>query len=139
MGNPNLSPLTATNFDLSAEYYIGRGGILSIAAFYKSIANPIYSTTVVESGTFAGRDLTDAQVTTAVNADSAKGKGIELHAQIELDVLPSPLHGLTAGGSMPFVDSNAQEIGEATSRVSVSPYVSISLVTVSYTKQKPYI
>src|SRR3546814_9994271 len=67
MGNPNLSPLTATNFDLSAEYYIGRGGILSIAAFYKSIANPIYSTTVVESGTFAGRDLTDAQVTTAVN------------------------------------------------------------------------
>src|SRR3546814_1616611 len=52
MGNPNLSPLTATNFDLSAEYYIGRGGILSIAAFYKSIANPIYSTTVVESGTF---------------------------------------------------------------------------------------
>src|SRR3546814_4726240 len=74
MGNPNLSPLTATNFDLSAEYYIGRGGILSIAAFYKSIANPIYSTTVVESGTFAGRDLTDAQVTTAVNADSARSE-----------------------------------------------------------------
>src|SRR3546814_6452315 len=39
MGNPNISPLTATNFDLSAEYHIGRGGILRIAAFYKSIAN----------------------------------------------------------------------------------------------------
>ncbi|HVI99883.1 MAG TPA: TonB-dependent receptor [Sphingomonas sp.] len=110
MGNPTLSPLTSTNFDLSAEYYIGRGGILSIAAFYKSIANPIYSTTIVESGTFAGRDLTDAQVTTPVNADSAKVKGIELNAQVELDFLPSPLDGLTAGGSMTFVDSEAKGV-----------------------------
>src|SRR3546814_11287849 len=110
MGNPNLSPLTATNFDLSAEYYIGRGGILSIAAFYKSIANPLYSTTVVESGTFAGRDLTYAQVTTAVNAASAKVKGIELTASIELDFLPSPLTDLTEGGSLPFVDSNDQGV-----------------------------
>ncbi len=110
MGNPDLSPLMSTNYDVAAEYYIGRGGVLSIAAFYKSISNPIYSTTVVESGTFGGRNLTDAQVTTPVNADSAKVKGIELNAQIELDFLPSPVDGFTLGGSMTFVDSEAKGV-----------------------------
>ena len=109
-GNPDLAPLTSTNYDLSAEYYVGRGGIISVAAFYKKIRNPIYSTTIVQSGTFAGRDLVDAQVTTPVNADSAIVKGVELNAQMELEFLPSPLDGVAVGGSMTFVDSKAKGI-----------------------------
>ncbi len=110
MGNPNLAPLMSTNYDIAAEYYIGRGGIVSAAAFYKKITNPVYSTTIVQSGTFAGRDLVDAQVTTPLNADSAVVKGIELNAQFELEFLPSPLDGFTIGGSMTFVDSEAKGI-----------------------------
>lgn len=75
MGNPNLKPLTSTNYDLAGEYYIGRKGIVSIAGFYKTIQNPIYSATTEQSGTFAGQALVDAQVTMPVNADSAFVKG----------------------------------------------------------------
>lgn len=109
-GNPNLSPLTSTNYDLAGEYYIGRKGIISIAGFYKTIENPIYSSTTEQSGTFAGQALVDAQVTMPVNADSAFVKGIEINAQTELSFLPSPFNGLSAGGSITFVKSRAKGI-----------------------------
>lgn len=110
MGNPNLLPLKSTNYDIAAEYYLGRSGIISIAGFYKTISNPIYSSTVEQSGTFAGRDLVDAQVTLPVNADSAFVKGIEINAQTELSFLPSPLNGFSVGGSITFVKSRAKGI-----------------------------
>ena len=109
-GNPALRPLTSTNYDLAGEYYIGRKGILSIAGFYKTIENPIYTATVVQSGTFAGQALVDAQVTMPVNADSAFVKGIEINAQTELSFLPAPLDGFSIGGSITFVKSRAKGI-----------------------------
>ena len=109
-GNPDLQPLTSTNYDVAAEYYIGSKGIISIAGFYKTISNPIYSATTVQSGTFAGQALVDAQVTQPVNADSAFVKGLELNAQTELSFLPSPLDGFSIGGSITFVKSRAKGI-----------------------------
>lgn len=109
-GNPNLRPLTSTNYDLAGEFYIGRKGIISVAGFYKTIENPIYSATTVQSGTFAGQALVDAQVTMPVNADSAFVKGIEINAQTELSFLPSPLDGFSVGGSITFVKSRAKGI-----------------------------
>lgn len=110
MGNPNLKPLTSTNYDLAGEYYIGRKGIVSIAGFYKTIQNPIYSATTEQSGTFAGQALVDAQVTMPVNADSAFVKGVEINAQTELSFLPAPLDGFSIGGSITFVKSRAKGI-----------------------------
>lgn len=110
LGNPNLVALTSTNYDVAAEFYLGREGIISIAGFYKSISNPIYSATTVQSGTFAGQALVDAQVTQPVNADSAFVQGIELNAQTELGFLPSPLDGFSVGGSITFVKSRAEGI-----------------------------
>lgn len=109
-GNPGLRPLTSTNYDLAGEFYIGRKGIISVAGFYKTIENPIYSATTVQSGTFAGQDLIDAQVTMPVNADSAFVKGVEINAQTELSFLPSPLDGFSVGGSITFVKSRAKGI-----------------------------
>jgi len=110
LGNPDLLPLTSTNFDASVEYYIGRRGIVSAAVFYKDISNPIYNATTTESGTFAGQALVDAQVTRPVNAESASVRGIEFNAQYELSFLPSPLDGFSVGGSLTFVDSEADGI-----------------------------
>lgn len=65
MGNPNLKPLYSNNFDLSVEYYVGNRGVLSAAAFYKDIKNPIYETTRTgQDGVFGGQTLTDAEVGT---------------------------------------------------------------------------
>lgn len=110
LGNPNLQPLLSTNLDVAVEYYIGRRGILSVAAFYKDISNPIFNATTEESGVFAGQSLVDAQVTRPVNADNAKVSGIEFNAQYELHFLPSPFDGFSVGGSLTFVDSEANGI-----------------------------
>ncbi len=110
MGNPNLEPLTSTNFDAAVEYYIGDRGILSMAVFHKEIENPIYFTTVTESGTYAGQALVGADVTRPVNADSATVTGVELNAQYELSSLPSPFDGFSVGASLTFVSSEAEGI-----------------------------
>lgn len=110
MGNPNLEPLRSTNFDVAFEYYIGEGGIFSVAAFYKEIEDPIYFANVTESGTYAGQALVDAEVTRPVNASSATVQGLEFNAQYEFNFLPSPFDGLSAGASLTFVESEAEGI-----------------------------
>jgi TonB-dependent receptor len=110
MGNPNLRPLYSTNFDAAIEYYIGETGILSMALFRKEIENPIYFATVTEDGTYAGQNLTGAQVTRPVNAAEATVTGVEFNAQYELAFLPSPFDGLSAGASLTIVDSEASGI-----------------------------
>ncbi len=41
-GNPSLKAQTEHAFDASAEYYFGRGGQLSLAAYYKKASNFLY-------------------------------------------------------------------------------------------------
>lgn len=110
MGNPNLEPLRSTNFDVALEYYIGEGSIISVAAFHKEIDDPIYFANVVESGTYAGQALVDAEVTRPVNARSATVTGFEINFQYELGFLPSPLDGFSIGANFAFVDSEASGV-----------------------------
>ena len=111
MGNPDLEPLYSNNFDLSVEYYVGNMGLLSAAVFYKDIKNPIFeSTNGGQDGTFGGMDLTNAEVSSWTNADSAKLKGLELNAQYELSFLPAPFDGLSVGANITFSDSEATGI-----------------------------
>jgi len=48
-GNPNLNPWRAENYDLSAEYYLGKGSMLDIAAYKIDISS------FVAGGTTTGR------------------------------------------------------------------------------------
>ncbi|MEZ5275098.1 MAG: TonB-dependent receptor [Opitutaceae bacterium] len=41
--NPELQPYYSKNFDVSIEYFTDWGGAFSVAAFYKDIADPIFS------------------------------------------------------------------------------------------------
>lgn len=111
MGNPNLDPLMSVNYDLAIEYYVGDRGILSAAAFYKDIDNPIFSSRqTVTGGTFGGLVLPNAFVTKPINADSAKVSGLEFNAQYELSFLPSPFDGFSVGGNLTFVNSEAEGV-----------------------------
>ncbi|MFT4257877.1 MAG: TonB-dependent receptor [Pseudoxanthomonas sp.] len=111
MGNPDLEALKSLNLDLSAEYYVGNRGLLSVAAFHKKIDNPIYLTTEsVQNGTFAGSVLGQAYVTRPINATDATVRGIEFNAQYELSFLPSPFDGLSVGGSLTLVNSKANGV-----------------------------
>jgi len=39
IGNPRLKPFRSTNYDVSAEWYFTKNGLLSLAGFYKKIAS----------------------------------------------------------------------------------------------------
>jgi TonB-dependent receptor len=72
-GNPELRPYEATNFDISADWYLDRVGLLSVAPFYKEIAHYIVeakrSVILGERGVF--------NETRPANGDTARVWGIE--------------------------------------------------------------
>ncbi|MEX0976121.1 MAG: TonB-dependent receptor [Woeseia sp.] len=87
LGNPDLKPSFAWNFDLGVEYYFGGIGVLSANLFYKSINDFIFNENAPE-GTgdpgqfendprFAGLDIGDVE--TFLNGDKAEVYGIELN------------------------------------------------------------
>jgi len=51
LGNPELSPYRAENYDLSWEWYFQEGGLLSVAVFKKDVSN--FPQTVSSSATLA--------------------------------------------------------------------------------------
>lgn len=112
-GNPLLDPLYSTNFDISAEYYVGEGGILSVAVFHKEIENPIFATVfdALAGDTINGVTLTqDSEVESFANADEATVTGVEFNVQYELSFLPAPFNGLSVGANLTLVDSEASGI-----------------------------
>lgn len=79
IGNPNLKPYEADNFDLSLEYYGEGMTYFAVGYFHKSIANAIYPT-YQRNGVFNGISFNDG-VETWINADDSRINGIELNAQ----------------------------------------------------------
>lgn len=82
-GNPQLKPYESLNFDLSLDYYFKSGGIISVAAFFKTIENPIYTYSYVQKDySYGGYTFPTFTVTSMQNGDSARMKGVELSAQV---------------------------------------------------------
>jgi TonB-dependent receptor len=104
IGNINLEPVSAFNFDLFAEYYFTDVGIMSAGFFYKKLDNFIYIESREE--TFLGED--DITVYQSVNGDVANLLGMELALQKNLTFLPSFLSGLGIYANYTYT------IGEAT-------------------------
>jgi TonB-dependent receptor len=131
-GNPDLEPYRATNYDLSFEWYFGRGAVASVALFKKDVSTFTQSQTI--SGlTFAQTGASVAalspsspaylsigtsgdqlvqpiwQLSKTVNGSGASLKGIELALQLPFKVfVDSGLlsnFGILANAT--FIDSKA--------------------------------
>jgi len=87
-GNINLAPLKAMNWDMSLEHYYSPLGLVSVAAFYKSISNFTYQ---AQSGT---DPATGYLLTTYFNGPTAWIEGVEVNWVQQLKFLPGPLSGL---------------------------------------------
>lgn len=74
VGNPELDPYEADNFDLALEYYPGDIGILSAGYFYKSIDNFVIITDVAGTDDWEGFD----EVMQPINGESASVRGLEI-------------------------------------------------------------
>lgn len=115
-GNPQLDPIRANTLDLSLEYYLPRGGILSVGAFYKDIKTYIqafqqsmtYAETGLPTSLLEGSDALpsdDFRVTSYKNTAGGPLKGVEVNYQQPLYFLPSFLSNLGVLANYTFVDS----------------------------------
>lgn len=75
VGNPDLKPFEAWNFDASAEYYMSSNGAITAGFFYKDVKNYIVDR-VIDDGVFNG--VTYPELAQPINGDSAEIFGFEL-------------------------------------------------------------
>ncbi len=87
-GNPGLKPMMSTQFDLSLEHYYGRGSLVSVDYFHKSINN--FITTVTANDQHIGVVSPDSgldswTVSHYVNAGGGKIDGLEFQINQAFD------------------------------------------------------
>lgn len=92
--NTGLKPWEANNYDVSVEYYYGKGGVLSGGVFQKDITNFFQSRTGTVDAALAeelgiGQEFIGWGVSTTVNGPgTATIKGIEINSIRQLDFIP---------------------------------------------------
>ena len=104
MGNSDLKASTAMNIDVSAEYYMKTLGIVSIAGFYKSIDDFIF--TNVYKDDFNGEQY---EFSRPENGATAQVYGIELSFQRQLDFVHA-LRNFNFFGNYTYTYSEAEGI-----------------------------
>lgn len=104
VGNPDLEPYSAWNYDLSLEYYPSEISVLSAGLFYKSIEDFIF-TQVFEDFEFGGRTFDEVEI--AQNGEDAEVWGLEFNYQQQFGFLPTPFDGFLVSFNYTYVDSDA--------------------------------
>ncbi|MEP9359943.1 TonB-dependent receptor [Sphingomonas sp. KR3-1] len=118
-GNPDLKPRHSWNYDLSGEWYLGNGGLISAALFYKDIHDEIFNKSTVGPAVYYLDGKTyNATIVQPVNASRAAVKGAELQiVKDKLDFLPGPLANLGVSLNATWLDGHFDFImGTGTSR-----------------------
>jgi TonB-dependent receptor len=106
VGNPDLKPTHANNYDVLYEHYLKPLGIISAGFFYKDITDPIHRVqTPVTSGPFTG-----FQQTQALNGSSARLLGFESAYQQHLAFLPGAWSGLGISANYSYTNSQANKV-----------------------------
>ncbi len=113
LGNPDLAPLRATNYDLALEYYTSNGGLISLGLFRKDITNPIFVSGRVESGIYGGVPLVNAVITQPRNGEESEVSGFELSVQMPFDFLPSPWNGFGINTNLTLLSGDTRIPGRA--------------------------
>jgi TonB-dependent receptor len=99
IGNPNLVPTTAMNYDLLFEHYDQHIGIISGGVFFKQVTDPIF--TFVEDNELGG------ETEQKRNGEAAIIMGIETALHRQLSFLPAPFDGLGIFANYTYTDSEA--------------------------------
>jgi TonB-dependent receptor len=106
LGNPDLKPEHANNYDILYEQYFKPLGMVSGGYFYKSLTDPIIDTqTRPTSGEWAG-----FLVSQPGNAGSATLQGFEVAYQQHLTFLPGAFAGLGLSANYSYTTSTAKGI-----------------------------
>jgi TonB-dependent receptor len=102
-GNPDLQPITSTNYDLSLEYYFARTGFAAIALFRRDVSDFIIDVTEV-------RNIPDVglvRINSPVNAPSGRLQGIEAQFRtfFDLEGMPNWARGFGTEFNVTYIDN----------------------------------
>ena len=110
IGDPNIEPSKASNFDLSAEYYLESVGLVSLGLFYKDIKN----VNVETIGYYTGEELglrgntTEFEVEQNMNAYDARIFGVEVGYQRDFGFISPALKCLGFYGNYTYTHSSTR-------------------------------
>jgi len=104
-GNPNLRPVRANNFDLTAEYYFGKSSSLTVALFNKKLKDVIIGRTSTYTLNDTAGQPHDFLIRSQVNDASGRARGVEIGYQQYFDKLPGLLSGFGVSGNYTYIDS----------------------------------
>jgi len=122
LGNPELDPYEAMNFDASLQFYSEDYGTFGVAVFYKDIENFIYDR--VLTGAAADAIISGAtQIERPENGDSGEILGLELSYFKQLDFLPGPLAGLSVSSNLTLSDSEADAERPGGAGLDTTPFI----------------
>lgn len=111
VGNPDLEPLRAQNFDVSIEYYREDVGLLSASAYYKTLEDFVVladTASITDFTQFVGNNrVDDAEIIQPINGDDAKLLGVELAWVQQLSNLPGLLRNLLVSSNVTLTSGEA--------------------------------
>jgi TonB-dependent receptor len=102
--NPDLKPFRANQFDLTAEWYFAKAGLLSAGYFYKDIESFIATRTT--PATYEGKTY---RLTQPVNGNQAKIQGVEVNYQQPFTFLPGLLRHTGVIANYTYTDSSFKD------------------------------
>jgi TonB-dependent receptor len=102
LGNPNLKPTKANNYDLLIEHFFQPLGILQAGFFYKQLSDPIYQTSLIIP---AGQPNAGFFQDQAINGPSAHITGFEAAWEQRFSFLPGHLNGLGVAANYSYTTS----------------------------------
>ncbi len=103
VGNPDLLPTKANNYDILVEHYFQPLGILQGGFFYKALTNPIYSTVSFVSA--SDPNFPGYLRQQSINGPSAYIAGFETAWQQRLSFLPGLLNGIGVAANYSYTTS----------------------------------
>jgi len=103
LGNPDLNPALANNFDLGLEYYIMPLGLVSGNVFYKDLKD--YQYTLTLDGTYQGGN---ARLSQPLNAPDGYARGFEVSWWQQFDMLPDWMSGFGIFANYTYTDAEME-------------------------------
>jgi len=116
IGNPDLKPTHANNYDVLFEQYLKPLGVLQAGFFYKQLSDPIYeSVSRVITPQLAQQNPLLAPyplgtVSEPINGSSAHLYGFEIAYQQHLAFLPGPLSGFGLSANYGYTKSDTEGV-----------------------------
>lgn len=124
IGNPELEPWRADNFDVSFEYYIGRASMVNVGFFYIDVASFIENGTVDRTGVYPDLDGVNRNrvvtITTPIQGKGGTLKGMEIgwkQSLQDLSFVPVWLENFGFEANLTYSPSNSGRVDLAGNKV----------------------